>query len=57
MQMKNNSSEKRWMTGMTHPHVDPLPIPLIQEKRDGKSDKDFVKLKLRRFPTSSTLDL
>ena len=39
---------------MTHPHVDPPPIPLIQETHNGKSEKDFVKLKLRRDPTSST---
>ena len=45
------------MIGVTHPHVEPSPIPLIQEKYDGKSDKEFVKLKLRRVPTSSTSDL
>ena len=45
------------MTGTTHPDVDPPPIPLIQETHDGTSDKDFVKLKLRRDPMSSTSDL
>ena len=55
--MKNVSSEKGWMTGMTHPHVEPPPIPLIQETYDGNPDKDLVKLKLRRDPTSSTSDL
>ena len=45
------------MTGITHPHVDPPPIPRIKEKHDGKSDKYFVKLKLCRDPTLSTLDL
>ena len=45
------------MTGMTHPHEEPPRISLIQETHDGKSDKDFVKLKLRRDPMSSTSDL
>ena len=51
MTMKNVSIKKGWMTGMTHPHVEPPRIPLIQETYDGKSDKDSVKLKLRRDPT------
>ena len=55
--MENVSSNKGWMTGMTHPHLDPPPIPHIQETHDGKSDKDFVKLKLRRDPTLYTSDL
>ena len=42
---------------MIHPHVDPPPIQLTQETHDGKSDKYFVKLKLRRDPTVSTSDL
>ena len=45
--MKNASSKKGWMTDMNQPHVEPPPIPLIKENHDGKSDKDFVKLKLR----------
>ena len=44
------------MTGMTHPHVQPLPIPLIKENHDGKSDKYSVKLKLLRDPTLPTPD-
>ena len=55
--MKNISSKKVWTTGMTHPHVEPPPIPLIEETHDGKSNKDFVKLKLHRYPTLSRLDL
>ena len=43
--------------GMTHPHIEPPYIPLIQETHDGKSYKKNVKLKLRRYPTSSTSDL
>ena len=42
---------------MIHSHVEIPPIPLIQEIHDGKSDKYFVKLKLRRDPTLSTSDL
>ena len=42
---------------MTHPQVDPQLIPLIQETHDVNSEKDFVKLKLSRDPTSSTSDL
>ena len=37
--------------------MEPFPIPLIRETCNGKSDKDFVKLKLRRDPTSITSDL
>ena len=55
--MKNVSSKKVLTTWMNHPHVDPPPIPLPQETKNDKSDKDFVKLKLCRDPTSSTLDL
>ena len=42
---------------MTPPHVDPSLIPLIKENHNGKSEKYFVKLKLRRDPTSSTSNL
>ena len=45
------------MTKTTQPHVEPLLIPLIKEKYDGKPDKDFVKLKLRIHPTLTTSDL
>ena len=55
--MRNVSSKKGWMSGTTQPHIKPLTIPLIKENHDGKSDKDFVKLKLCKDPTSSTLDL
>ena len=54
--MKNVSNKKGWMTGVNHPHVEPPPILLIQETYNGKLHKDIVKLKLRRYPTSSTLD-
>ena len=55
--MKDVSIKKVWMTGMTHPHLDPPPVPIIKENHDGNPDKYFVKLKLRRYPTSSTPDL
>ena len=42
---------------MTQPHVEPPPTPPIKSKHDDKPDKDFVKLKLRRDPASSSLDL
>ena len=54
--MKNVSSKRGWMTGMTQPHVESLSIPLTKEKHDGKSDKYFVKLKLHRYPTLYTMD-
>ena len=33
--------------------MEPLPIPLIKETYNGKPEKYFVKVKLRRDPTSS----
>ena len=45
------------MPGMTQPHVDPPTITLIKENNYGKSDKYVVKIKLRGYPTSPTLDL
>ena len=38
-------------------HMGPPLIPLIKIKHDDKSDKDFVKLKLRRYPESDQSDL
>ena len=45
------------MTGMTRPHEDPPPITIIKETHNGKSDKYFVKIKMRKDPTLSTSDL
>ena len=45
------------MTGTNQLHIEPPPILLIKEEHDGNSEKDIVKIKLRRDPTSSTLDL
>ena len=55
--MKNFLHKKNWNTGVVQVHVEPLPIPLIKRKHDDKSDKDFVKLKLRRYLTSEQSDL
>ena len=38
-------------------HVYPPLIPLIKSKNGEKSDKDCVKIKLRRYPSSQKLDL
>ena len=38
-------------------HVEPPPTLLIKSNQDDKSDKDFVKLKLRKDPTSENSDL
>ena len=51
------SHKKGWNSWMIQVHVKPPPIPLIIGKYDGKSEKYFVGLKLRRDPTSSTSDL
>ena len=43
---------------MTNPsHVELLLIPLIKETYNGKSEKDLVKIKVFRDPTSSMSDL
>ena len=55
--MKNVSHNKGWILGINPSHVEPLTITLIKETYNGKPEKDFVKLKLRRYPTSSTSDL
>ena len=55
--MENVSSNKGWMNGVTHPHIETPTIPLMKETHNSKSNKYFIKLKLRRYPTSSTLDL
>ena len=42
---------------MKQVHVEPSPTPPMKGKYDGKLGKDLVKLKLHRYPMSSTLDL
>ena len=55
--MENGYHKESWNLRMIQVHVEPPSIPIIKGKYDGKSDKYFVKLKLCRYPTSSTLDL
>ena len=38
-------------------HVDTPPVPFIKETSTSKSDVDYVKLNMRRDPTSSTSDI
>ena len=47
---------KNWNTGTVQVHVEPPTIPLIKSKKDDKSDKYFIKVKLRRSPTSEKSD-
>ena len=42
---------------MAEQHMETSLTPLIKSKHDYKSDTDFVKLKLRRNPTSEKSDL
>ena len=55
--INNVSHKKRWNTGTVQVHAEPPPIPLIKIKNGDKSDKDFVKIKLRRDPKSEKSDL
>ena len=42
---------------MIQMHLEPPPISLIKSNHNDKSDKDIVKLKLRRDPTSYLSEL
>ena len=55
--MKTVYQKKSWNLGITQVHEEPPPTPAIKVKYDDKSDKYSVKMKLRRNPTSITLDL
>ena len=55
--MNNASHKNTWNWGMTQIHVEPPPNPLIKSKHANKSDRDLVKLKFCRDPTSSSSDL
>ena len=55
--MKKILHKRKWNVGVIQVHVDPPPIHLIKIKHDDKLDRDFVNIKLRRDPTSETLDL
>ena len=52
--MKIILHKKGWVTDTNPAHVEPHSIPLIKETSTGKSDGDYLKLKLRRYFTSST---
>ena len=54
---EKNLQKNGWVTGTNPSHVEPPLIPLIKEAYTGNSDVDYVKLKIRIYPTSSTLDL
>ena len=55
--IKNVSHNKSWNSRVTQPHVEPPLIHLIKGNHDDNSEKYFVKLKLRRDPTLSSLNL
>ena len=55
--MKNILQNKGWVAYNNPALVETLPIPLIKETFTGKSDVDYVKLKLCRDPMYSTSDL
>ena len=55
--MKNVLHEKGWNLGTNPAQVEPSLILLMKETYNGKSDEDFVKLKLIRDPTYSTSEL
>ena len=52
--MKNVFHKTGWGTDTNPSHIEPPTIPLIKERYTGKSDGDYVKLKLCIYPTSST---
>ena len=52
-EIKNVSDKERWNRVSVQVHMDPPLIPLIKSKNDYKSDKNCVKIKLRKDPTSA----
>ena len=50
--MKNVYHKKKWNVGLLQLHVDLPHTPLTTSKHNDKSEKDYVKIKLRRDPTS-----
>ena len=55
--MKNVLHKKKYNVGTEQVHVDPPLIPLLKRKNYEKPDKDCVKIKLRRYPTSQKSEL
>ena len=54
---KEFSNNKSLDSGMIQMHLVPPWTPIIKGKYNVKSDKDFIKLKFCRYPTSNTLEL
>ena len=48
---------KKWNTRTVQVHTGPPLIQLFKSNSDDKLDKDCVKIKLRRDPTSQKMDL
>ena len=46
-----------WRTGAVQIYVEPPPIPLIKSRIGLKTERDYVKIRLRRNPTSENLDI
>ena len=55
--MQKVSHKNKWNAGLLQFHMEPPPTPLVKRKNNDKSENDFVKMKLRRDPTSEDLDL
>ena len=55
--MKNVSHKKNRNMGTVQVHMEIPMITLIKNKNDDKLEKDCVKIKLHRDPTSQKLDL
>ena len=48
--------QMKWNAGVVQFQVEPPTTPPDKIKQDDKSDKDFFKIKLRRYPTSEKSD-
>ena len=55
--MKNVSHKKGWGVDTNLAHIELPPIPLVKEMSNSKSDGDYVKLNLRRYPKPSMSNL
>ena len=55
--MKNVYLKNIWRTGAVQIHVEPPPMFLNQSKINLKTERDYVRIKLRRNPLSEKLDI
>ena len=55
--MKNVLQKKGWGADTNPAHAEPPTIPLVKKTSTGKSDGDYVKIKLHRYPKFSTSDI